>query len=125
MRIYFYELVYIVKPSLSDEETERVLEKVDKTIKNFGGEIVDTEKWGKRQLAYPIKDYDRGYYVLEHIKTNNGDFVKNLENFFKINEDTIRFLTFRLNKGEVKELLDKQKAKEEKPKEEKVDGKSE
>ena len=113
MREYVYELVYIVKPSLSDEETERVLGKVDKTIENFGGDIIDVEKWGKRQLAYPIKDYDRGYYVLEHIRTTNGDFVRNLESFFRINEDVIRFLVFRLKKSEVKELLEKQKAKEE------------
>jgi len=107
MREYYYEMVYILRPTMSDEEIEKGIEKVNSYVQRYGGEVLKIDKWGRRQLAYPINDYDKGYYVLEYIKTNERDFVKNMENFFRINEDVIRFLVFRLKPTEVKELKEK------------------
>ncbi|SNR82452.1 30S ribosomal protein S6 [Desulfurobacterium atlanticum] len=118
MREYYYETVYIMRPTLSEEEVEKVMEKVSGAVEKFNGEIIHTEKWGKKQLAYPINDYPMGYYVLLHIKTNERDFVKNLENFFRINEDIIRFLSFRIKPSEVKGL----KKEESKPNSEEANG---
>ncbi|WP_457678323.1 30S ribosomal protein S6 [Thermovibrio sp.] len=116
MREYYYEMVYILRPTMSEEETKAAIEKVNSYVKRFKGEVLKVDKWGKRQLAYPINDYDKGFYVLEYIKTNERDFVRNMENFFRINEDVIRFLLFRLKPSEVKEL----KAKLEEGKKEEV-----
>ena len=113
MREYYYETVYILRPTLSDEETEKAIEKVNASIEKFGGKVINVDKWGKKQLAYPIDDYDRGYYVLTNVFTMERDFVKNLENFFRLNEDVIRFLTFRLKPSEDKELKEKLGAKAE------------
>ncbi|ADY73638.1 30S ribosomal protein S6 [Desulfurobacterium thermolithotrophum DSM 11699] len=113
MREYYYEMVYILRPTMSDEEIEKGIEKVNSYVERYNGEVLHIDKWGRRELAYPINDYDRGYYVLEYIKTNDRDFVKNMENFFRINEDVIRFLTFRLKPSEVKELKEKLGAKAE------------
>jgi len=114
MREYYYEMVYILRPTMSDEETNAAIEKVNSYVERFGGEVLKVEKWGKRQLAYPINDYDKGFYVLEYIKTNDRNFVRNMENHFRLNEDVIRFLLFRLKPSEVKELKAKLEAKEEK-----------
>lgn len=117
MREYYYEMVYILRPTMSDDETKAAIEKVNSYVERFGGEVLLVDKWGKRQLAYPINDYDKGYYVLEYIRTNDRNFVKNMENFFRINEDVIRFLLFRLKPSEVKELKEKlsQKSEEKEP----------
>jgi len=117
MREYYYEMVYILRPTMSDDETKAAIEKVNSYVERFGGEVLLVDKWGKRQLAYPINDYDKGYYVLEYLRTNERDFVKNMENFFRINEDVIRFLLFRLKPSEIKELKEKlsQKSEEKKP----------
>ena len=114
MREYYYEMVYILRPTMSDEETNAAIEKVNSYVERYGGEVLKVDKWGKRQLAYPINDYDKGFYVLEYIRTNDRNFVRNMENFFRINEDVIRFLLFRLKPSEVKELKAKLEAKEEK-----------
>ena len=114
MREYYYEMVYILRPTMSDEETSAAIEKVNSYVERYGGEVLKVDKWGKRQLAYPINDYDKGFYVLEYIRTNDRNFVRNMENFFRINEDVIRFLLFRLKPSEVKELKAKLEAKEEK-----------
>ncbi|WP_456455462.1 30S ribosomal protein S6 [Thermovibrio sp.] len=113
MREYYYEMVYILRPTMSDEEIEAAIEKVNSYVKRFNGEVLKVDKWGKRQLAYPINDYDKGYYVLEYLKTNDSKFVRNMEGFFRINEDVIRFLLFRLKPSEVKELKGKLEHKEE------------
>ena len=114
MREYYYEMVYILRPTMSDEETNAAIEKVNSYVERYGGEVLKVDKWGKRQLAYPINDNDKGFYVLEYIRTNDRNFVRNMENFFRINEDVIRFLLFRLKPSEVKELKAKLEAKEEK-----------
>jgi len=113
MREYYYEMVYILRPTMSDKEIEKGIEKVNSYVERYGGEVLKVDRWGRRQLAYPINDYDKGYYVLEYIRTTKHDFVRNMENFFRINEDVIRFLTFRLKPSEVKELKEKLAAKEE------------
>jgi small subunit ribosomal protein S6 len=113
MREYYYEMVYILRPTMSDEEIEKGIEKVNSYVERYGGEVLKVDRWGRRQLAYPINDYDKGYYVLEYIRTTKNDFVRNMENFFRINEDVIRFLTFRLKPSEVKELKEKLATKEE------------
>jgi len=112
MREYYYEMVYILRPTMSDEEIEKGIEKVNSYVQRYNGEVLLIDRWGRRELAYPINDYDKGYYVLEYVKTNERDFVKNMENFFRINEDVLRFLTFRLKPSEVKELKEKLATKE-------------
>jgi small subunit ribosomal protein S6 len=118
MREYYYEMVYILRPTMSDEEIKSAIEKINSYVQRFGGEVLLVDKWGKRQLAYPINDYDKGYYVLEYLKTDKNDFVRNMENFFRINEDVIRFLLFRLKPSEVKKLKEKLAPKKEEEKKE-------
>ncbi len=113
MREYYYETVYILRPTLSDDEIEKAIEKVNESVEKFGGKVLNVDRWGKKQLAYPIQDYDRGYYVLTNIFTNERDFVRNLESFFKLNEDVIRYLSFRLKPSQVKALKEKLKKGEE------------
>ncbi len=113
MREYYYEMVYILRPTMSDEETKAAIDKINSQVERYGGEVLLIDKWGKRELAYQIEDYDKGYYVLEYIRTNKSDFVRNMENHFRINENVIRFLLFRLKPSEVKELKEKLSKKEE------------
>ncbi|HIP93034.1 MAG TPA: 30S ribosomal protein S6, partial [Desulfurobacteriaceae bacterium] len=55
MREYFYEVAYILKPSLSQNEVEEEIKKINERIEKYGGKIIDIEKWGKRKLAYKIE----------------------------------------------------------------------
>ena len=59
-----YEVLYILSPSISDEERDATIEKFKSYIESNGGQIAGIDKWGLKQLAYPIKFKKEGHYVL-------------------------------------------------------------
>ena len=61
-----YEIIFIVKP-LEEEAVNAVVEKFTKLIANNGGTIDKEDRWGKKRLAYEIKDESEGYYVLFNV----------------------------------------------------------
>ncbi len=91
----YYELVFVVKPTLSDEELNSKLENVKNIITSNGGEIYNLEKWGRKELAYPIQNFNSGYYYIVNFKTENTDLPSKLEYNLRLDEDVIRFLAFK------------------------------
>lgn len=59
-----YEVLYVISPSLSDEEREAVISKFKAMVENAKGTVSGIDKWGMKALAYPIKFKKEGYYVL-------------------------------------------------------------
>ncbi len=59
-----YEVLYVISPSLSDEEREAVISKFKAMVENAKGTVSGIDKWGMKTLAYPIKFKKEGYYVL-------------------------------------------------------------
>ena len=91
-----YELMYIIKP-LEEEATNNIIAKFDNLIKDFGGEIEKTDRWGKKRLAYPIDDINDGYYVLINFAAKN-ETIKELDRVMKITDEILRHMI--LKKGE-------------------------
>jgi len=91
-----YELIFILKPDLGDEKTEAVTENIQKLITNQGGVISEVQKWGKRRLAYQIKHFGEGYYVLVKCQMK-PDTNKELEANLRISEDVLRHLLVKLD----------------------------
>jgi small subunit ribosomal protein S6 len=65
-----YELIFIVHPDLDDDALNEVIDRVSSWISDENGEITNTELWGKRKLAYPIRKQPEGFYVVMQIKMN-------------------------------------------------------
>lgn len=86
-----YELMYIVRPTVTDEEFPGATERVDTMVANLGGEVADKQPWGKRRLAYPIDKHEDGYYVVSRIKLEPGR-ISVLEEQLRISEDVIRHI---------------------------------
>ena len=86
-----YELVFIVSPEVAEENFEATMDSVGRIITGKRGVISDIEQWGKRRLAYPIKHFDEGSYVLARLKLPPGQ-NKELEENLKISEDILRHL---------------------------------
>jgi small subunit ribosomal protein S6 len=86
-----YELVYIVNPSITEEELPNVLDKVGDILKKSGGSITETNQWGKRRLAYPIKKYYEGNYVLTKFESG-ATTVRNIESGLKLSDEILRYL---------------------------------
>jgi small subunit ribosomal protein S6 len=89
-----YEILYIVKPDLEEEQVTAVMERFNDLITNNGGEVVSTDKWGKRRLAYEIKDYREGIYVLVNFKGEPAT-SQELDRVMKIADEILRFMIIR------------------------------
>lgn len=86
----YYETLYIIDGTLSDEAIKALEEKFTALIAQHGTVIeVDTANWGKRRLAYPIQDKNEGYYVLTKFESN-PEFPNELERVFGITEGIFR-----------------------------------
>lgn len=86
-----YEVLFIAKPTLTDEELKARVEFVKETLVKNGAEIANTIEMGARKLAYQIDKYERGVYYVIYFKAP-GALIKELERVLKITEDIIRFL---------------------------------
>jgi small subunit ribosomal protein S6 len=86
-----YELMYIVRPNIADEELTGMTDKVDTMVSNLGGSVSEKNPWGKRRLAYPIDKYEDGYYIVSKIKLDT-DRARELEAQLKISDDVIRHI---------------------------------
>jgi len=96
-----YETMFIVKPTLTEEEMQAQIELVKANIEKNGGEIVVTENIGSRQLAYEIEKNKRGYYYLVYFKAPTASILE-LERNYRINESILRFIFIKYeNKKEV------------------------
>ncbi len=90
-----YELVLVISPEVAEEEFEATIENVSRFITGKGGVISDIERWGKRRLAYPIRRFVEGSYVLTRFKLKPV-FGKELEANLRISEEVLRHLLIRL-----------------------------
>ena len=102
-----YETTFIVDPVLSGDEIEKTAQTYVYLIKSQGSEIVHVNKWGLRQLAYPINKRSSGVYYTVEFANESGAFVSELELQFKRDEKIMRFLTAKLDKFGVKYNEDK------------------
>ena len=87
-----YETTFITDAQFSESEIETEIKKVEELITSNGGEIVETQRWGIRRLAYEIKHKRQGFYThfLYRASTSMPPLI---ENAFKLNERIVRFLT--------------------------------
>lgn len=89
-----YEMVYIVSPRLSSEEAERATAWVDGLIRDGGGELVSTDVWGRRRLAYPIKHQFEGTYVYSTFRLE-PQATRRIESELTLSENVLRHLMVR------------------------------
>ncbi len=92
-----YETLFVVKPTLTEEEIKSQIEKVKAVLEKEGAELVATDDMGMRKLAYPVQKNNRGYYTVLFFKAK-GDTISELERNLRINEEVIKFLTVKYNK---------------------------
>jgi len=92
-----YETVFILTPVLSDVQMKEAVEKFSKVLTDNGAQIVNTEEWGLRKLAYPIQKKSTAFYCFLEFE-GATDIVKKLETAYRRDERVLRFLTFRQDK---------------------------
>ena len=86
--------MYIIRSAQEEEAIKAIVEKFSNLIVEMGGQIDKVNEWGKRRLAYPVKDFNEGYYVLMNF-TAGPDVPKELERVYKITDDILRYIIVR------------------------------
>lgn len=89
-----YEIMYILKPPDSDEVAHASAARYNSLITDNGGNVEKTDYWGKKRLAYEMKDLNEGYYVLITF-SGNAKCVNELDRVLRIDENVLRHLIIR------------------------------
>ena len=111
MRIY--ELIFILKPGMPDEDVDTIVEQFSGIITEGGGVINKVDRWGKRRLAYKVSGQREGYYVLiDYSVESNSGLSKEVERRLRVVDDVIKYLTVRVD--ETRKRAEKLKAKRDK-----------
>jgi small subunit ribosomal protein S6 len=103
----FYEVMFIVRPDVEDADLDKLISGFEHTVTNGGGTLRSTEKLGRRKLAYTVRKFNDGNYVLLTIEAD-GKLVAELERRLRVSEPVIKFITVRMD--EEQKRIDKIKA---------------
>lgn len=95
----FYEVMFIVRPDVADEDLDKLIAGLEQTVTNGGGAIRSTEKLGRRKLAYLVRKFTEGNYVLLTIDAD-GALIAELERRLRVSEPVIKFITVRMDEEE-------------------------
>jgi len=95
-RLREYELVLIISPEVEGEAVDAEVDNLSQSITGKGGIVTDVERWGKRKLAYPIRHFMEGSYVLARFSLRPAS-CKELEANLKLSEEVIRYLLINLS----------------------------
>jgi len=109
-----YELIYIVKPDIPEEEIDGVADLVQEVITSGGGTVDKVDKWGKRRLAYRVRKYQDAIYVLVQygVEDDASQLPKEVERRLRVADQVIKFMTVRVD--EERKKADKLKAQRDK-----------
>lgn len=92
-----YELMFVVKPTLENEATLKVLETMKTLLKDQKAELISEKNMGRRELAYEVKGFKNGNYFLLVVEAE-PDAVKEFDRIANINEDIIRHIVVKVEK---------------------------
>ena len=98
-----YELMFIVRPDMQDEDLNKLISTLESSVTSMAG-TVKSEIWGKRRLAYTVRKFNEGIFVLL-ILEGTGAMVHELERRLRVSEPVIKFITVRTD--EENKRLDK------------------
>jgi small subunit ribosomal protein S6 len=102
-----YELMFIVRPDMTDEDLDKLIATLSGVVPASGGSVKSVEKMGKRRLAYMVRRFHDGVYILMTVE-GNGAVMHELERRLRVTEPVIKFITVRID--EEQKRLDKVKA---------------
>ena len=85
----FYESIIVIRQDVSSSDVDKIADDFVKIIKEHNGNVLKTEYWGLRTLAYEIKNNKKGHYYFMGIEADNA-LVKELGRKIKLSESVIR-----------------------------------
>jgi small subunit ribosomal protein S6 len=99
-----YEVMFIVRPDLADDEVEKMVTTLEGNATHAGAKLKNTEKMGKRRLAYLVRGFADGNYILMTLEAD-GKAIHEVERRLRVTEQVIKFITVRVD--ETQKRVDK------------------
>ena len=94
-----YEIMFIVRPDVEEADLDKLIEGFSANIASGGGEIKSVEKMGRRRLAYTVRKFNDGIYVLLTV-ASPGNLIGEIERRLRVSEPVIKFITVRMDEEE-------------------------
>lgn len=91
-----YELMFIVRPDMPEEEQDKLVSTLETAVTSSGGAVHKVERLGKRRLAYSVRRFNDGIYILLVVE-GAGGLIHELERRLRVSEPVIKFLTVRID----------------------------
>ena len=91
-----YETTFIASPLLTEEQVDDLVRHFEGIIAEQGGELLKTDKWGRKKLAYEVQKFSEGYYTLFEMNAGST-LIAELERRFRNDDSVIKFLSVRMD----------------------------
>src|SRR5277367_2005553 len=91
-----YELMFIVRPDMPEEDQDKLISNLETQVGGAGGTVKSVERMGKRRLAYVVRRFQDGIYILMVLE-GEGGMVKEVERRLRVAEPVIKFITVRVD----------------------------
>ena len=91
-----YELMFILRPDMPEEDQDKLISNLESQVQTAGGTVKSLERMGRRRLAYLVRNFQDGIYVLLTLE-GEGAMVKEIERRLRVNEPVIKFITVRVD----------------------------
>jgi small subunit ribosomal protein S6 len=103
-----YESIFIASPTLTEEQHDELVKYFEGIIAEQGGELLKTDRWGRKKLAYEVQKFSEGYYTLFEL-TAGSKLITELERRYRNHESVIKYLSIRTD--EIQKASGRQKAR--------------
>lgn len=90
-----YEITYIIKPDISEEDKKALIERFDKVLKDNGADVLDSKDWQKRRLAYEIGGYNEGTYHIVNVNAQDQAAINEFDRLSKIDDSILRHMIIK------------------------------
>jgi small subunit ribosomal protein S6 len=94
-----YEIMFIVRPDVEEADLDKLIEGFSGHVTTGGGEVKSVEKMGRRRLAYTVRKFNDGFYVLLNVAAP-GNLIGEIERRLRVSEPVIKFITVRMDEEE-------------------------
>ncbi len=94
-----YEVMFIVRPDMADEDVDKIVSTLETNATAAGAKLANTERMGKRRLAYMVRGFNDGIYLLMTVEAD-GKAIHEVERRLRVSEPVIKFITVRVDKSQ-------------------------
>lgn len=91
-----YEILYIIRPDMTDEAKKELVDRFDQILKDNGSEVVESKDWAKKRFAYEINDYKEGIYHLVNVEATDAAGINEFDRLAKISRDILRHMIVKV-----------------------------